>query len=55
MCCFDIIGYAKIGGDPMEKRKKTENEEVIIVDPFGAYTGCPQDMSEYPVQDADDL
>lgn len=27
----------------------------IEVDPFGSYTGVPDDPSETPVQDADDL
>lgn len=27
----------------------------IDVDPFGSYTGVPDDRTETPVQDADDL
>ena len=38
----------------MEKRK-IKDEEPICVDPFGAYTGCPLDPNETPIQDADDL
>ena len=34
----------------MEKKK-----EKIIVDPFGSYTGRPENPNEKPVQDADDL
>lgn len=29
--------------------------EEIVTDPFGSYTGVPDDRSETPVQDADDL
>ena len=41
-----------MGGVEMLKNKKREN---IITDPFGSYTGIPQDADEKPVQDADDL
>ncbi len=34
----------------MEKKKK-----LIQVDPQGSYTGRPEDETEVPVQDADDL
>lgn len=33
----------------------TESMNIIKVDPFGSYTGCPLDQEEIPVQDADDL
>ena len=29
--------------------------EQIVADPFGSYTGVPEDPKEKPVQDADDL
>ena len=29
--------------------------EQVKFDPFGSYTGRPQDRNEIPVQDADDL
>ena len=32
-----------------------KNNEKIITDPFGSYTGIPIDQQERPVQDADDL
>ena len=35
----------------MQKKDK----EKIQTDPFGSYTGRPQDPDEKPVQDADDL
>ena len=31
------------------------NREQITTDPNGSYTGLPEDRSETPVQDADDL
>ncbi len=34
----------------MKKDKKK-----IVTDPFGSYTGRPEDPEERPVQDADDL
>lgn len=37
------------------KKKKKENQECIVTDPFGSYTGIPIDQDEKPVQDADDL
>ena len=27
----------------------------VVTDPFGSYTGRPADITEIPVQDADDL
>ena len=30
-------------------------DEKIITDPNGSYTGRPKDLSDRPVQDADDL
>ena len=35
----------------------TENQirPLILTDPFGSYTGIPDDPEEKPVQDADDL
>lgn len=42
-----------------EKRKACElcedQEENIITDPFGSYTGVPLNENEDPVQDVDDL
>ena len=29
--------------------------EQIVTDPMGGYTGVPEDLTETPVQDADDL
>lgn len=46
-------GYPKMG-DLMKKHVKTQEEE-IITDPFGSYTGIPIDNCERPIQDADDL
>jgi hypothetical protein len=37
------------GGDSMKQ------EELIVTDPFGSYTGLVKDPGEKPVQDADDL
>ena len=34
---------------------KEKNNEPIITDPFGSYTGLVKDPDEKPVQDADDL
>ena len=40
----------------MTKKKKTEiPEPVIPADPFGSYTGVPNNRYELPVLDADDL
>ena len=40
----------------MSKKKFPESKhEEIITDPFGSYTGLPQNIDERPVQDADDL
>lgn len=38
-----------------EKRKKEILEPVIPADPFGSYTGVPDNRYEIPVQDVDDL
>ena len=43
------------GGMDMPKKKNEEKPEVISTDPFGSYTGRPQDPNERPIQDADDL
>ena len=32
-----------------------KEEEKIVTDPFGSYTGLVKDLDEKPVQDADDL
>ena len=32
-----------------------KKEKAIVIDPDGSYTGRPQDMTDKPVQDADDL
>ena len=32
-----------------------KEEEKIVTDPFGSYTGLAEDPYEKPVQDADDL
>ena len=37
------------------RKKKREELERIITDPFGSYTGNPTDPQEKPIQDADDL
>ena len=34
---------------------KSNKNKVIITDPNGSYTGRPQDLTERPIQDADDL
>ena len=34
---------------------KKKEEEKIVTDPFGSYTGLVKDPHEKPVQDADDL
>ena len=50
---FSVFGGRVIqGGDHLKKKDK---EEVIIVDPFGSYTGLVNNKDEKPVQDADDL
>lgn len=36
-------------------KKTKENNEKIVTDPFGSYTGKPLDPEERPIQDADDL
>ena len=50
-----LTGDTKCGGVIMAKKKQSENEERIITDPFGSYTGHPVNADERPVQDADDL
>ena len=42
--------YTQEGGINMDKKKK-----IIQTDPQGSYTGRPEDETEIPVQDADDL
>ena len=32
-----------------------KEKEIIIIDPFGSYTGLVKDPYEKPVQDAEDL
>ena len=39
----------------MKKKKRITNEPSIYTDPQGSYTGKPEDKSDIPVQDADDL
>lgn len=40
----------------MKKNEKgTFEDPQIITDPFGSYTGEPENKNEPPVQDADDL
>lgn len=39
----------------MKKEKGTFEDRKISTDPLGSYTGCPEDGSLVPVQDADDL
>ena len=34
---------------------KKYRKEIIKTDPFGSYTGRPEDPNDKPVQDADDL
>lgn len=36
-------------------RNDKKQKEKIVTDPFGSYTGKPEDPHERPVQDADDL
>ena len=36
-------------------RDKFDMLGAIVTDPLGSYTGRPVDLSEVPVQDADDL
>ena len=38
-----------------KKEKNVVPEPVIPADPFGSYTGVPDNKFEKPVQDADDL
>lgn len=39
----------------MKKRRISYEDAKISTDPNGSYTGTPDDRSEKPVQDADDL
>ena len=40
----------------MKQKNEYIEEPEIVSDPFGSYTGVPNDLSDpYPVQDADDL
>ena len=36
-------------------RDKSDPLGMILTDPFGSYTGRPLDISDEPMQDADDL
>jgi hypothetical protein len=40
---------------PCTVNSENQETEVIHTDPFGSYTGVPEEPSEEPVQDADDL
>ena len=40
---------------PWTVNSENQETEVIHTDPFGSYTGVPEDPSEEPMQDADDL
>lgn len=48
-------------GDPRTKAEHrlvaemVHENEAAQTDPFGSYTGKPEDPNEVPVQDADDL
>lgn len=37
------------------RNQKQKKKEEICTDPFGSYTGIPDDPHERPIQDADDL
>lgn len=39
----------------MKKNRNDYRDEKIETDPQGSYTGTPTDITEKPVQDADDL
>ncbi len=39
----------------MKKEQGTFQDRKIVSDPNGSYTGRPQDKTEKPIQDADDL
>lgn len=39
----------------LKKIKLAQKESPIITDPQGCYTGKPIEMTEQPIQDADDL
>ena len=58
-----VVSY-KRGGDSMEKKRVVipvappaihTGAWPIVTDPYGSYTGLVHDLSEKPVQDADDL
>ena len=67
--CIDFIIYSNLdgkGGGTMKQKRKNQKlftsdslmglqPQRIDVDPFGSYTGVPEDPEEVPVQDADDL
>ena len=65
--CHDFLSpeQTDTGGAAMKKMEKQIAEAIslrekflqplIVTDPNGSYTGRPQDPSERPVQDADDL
>ena len=38
-----------------KKEKGQFRDASIVTDPFGSYTGKPENANEIPVQDADDL
>ena len=51
-----IYAYDNIRGDLiLKKNTGTFSDEKIVTDPNGSYTGRPNDSTEKPVQDADDL
>ena len=35
--------------------KDKNKKDIIVTDPFGSYTGRPNDPNDRPIQDADDL
>ena len=37
------------------KQKRKQYQDIIVTDPFGSYTGVPNEQGERPIQDADDL
>ena len=39
----------------MNQKEKKITEQNISTDPFGMYTGKPDEAGEQPIQDADDL
>ncbi len=38
-----------------KEKEKSRSEDRISTDPFGSYTGTPDDKDEEPIQDVDDL